>query len=87
MVDEYCPVAVGKALAERVAKSPPAKLASYAVKEVATIDGTKLMFEDESWILFRLSGTESMLRIYCEATSSAKVNEFLEAGAEVAASS
>lgn len=86
-IDEKCPVAVGKALAERIAKTPPAKLAEYAVKDVSDLDGTKLIFDDESWILFRPSGTEPMLRIYSEATSRAKVHELLKAGAALAASS
>ena len=32
-----------------------------------TTDGTKLLFADESWLLFRQSGTEPMLRVYAEA--------------------
>ena len=45
------------------------------------MDGTKLMFKDESWILFRQSGTEPMLRIYAEATSVPKMQHLLESGA------
>ncbi len=30
-------------------------------------DGLKLIFEDGSWVLFRLSGTEPVCRLYCEA--------------------
>ena len=50
-----------------------------------TTDGTKLLFADESWLLFRQSGTEPMLRIYAEATSVAKVDALLNAGVELAA--
>jgi phosphomannomutase len=41
-------------------------------------DGVKLNFSDGSWILFRRSGTEPMLRIYCESPSKARVQEMLE---------
>jgi len=45
------------------------------------------LFQDESWLLFRQSGTEPMLRIYAEATSVAKMNALLNAGVELAANS
>jgi hypothetical protein len=32
-----------------------------------TLDGIKFILEDGSWILFRPSGTESVVRIYVEA--------------------
>jgi alpha-D-glucose phosphate-specific phosphoglucomutase len=33
------------------------------------MDGTKLVFQDESWILLRLSGTEPLMRVYTEAAT------------------
>jgi phosphomannomutase len=50
------------------------------VTNVETSDGAKLIFEDESWLLFRQSGTEPVLRIYSEATSIRKMNTLLDAG-------
>lgn len=82
--DLYVETTHGKQLVERLAKSPPPALAGYAVTGVETMDGTKLLFEDESWILFRQSGTEPMLRIYSEATSVAKSEALLAAGEELA---
>jgi phosphomannomutase len=32
-------------------------------------DGAKFVFEDGSWMLVRLSGTEPLLRLYVEAPS------------------
>ena len=52
--------------------------------DVQTTDGTKLLFADESWLLFRQSGTERMLRIYAEATSVAKMNALLDEGQIIA---
>ena len=39
------------------------------VKQTVRTDGVKLIFEDGSWILMRLSGTEPLLRLYTEAKS------------------
>jgi phosphomannomutase len=41
-------------------------------------DGVKLNFADGTWILFRKSGTEPMIRIYCESPDSERVQEMLE---------
>jgi phosphomannomutase len=40
-------------------------------------DGVKLNFADGTWILFRKSGTEPMLRIYCESPDEGRVGEML----------
>ena len=40
-------------------------------------DGVKMNFADESWILFRKSGTEPMIRIYCESPNASRVEEML----------
>lgn len=41
--------------------------ARRTVKEVITIDGTKLVFDDGSWLMIRPSGTEPKVRFYIEA--------------------
>ncbi len=41
------------------------------VKSLDRTDGLKLEFEDGSWVLLRLSGTEPLLRVYTEASSQA----------------
>jgi phosphomannomutase len=41
------------------------------------LDGIKIHFTDESWVLFRASGTEPLLRIYCEAATEQTVAEML----------
>ena len=37
------------------------------VSEVITVDGTKLVFDDGSWLMIRPSGTEPKVRFYIEA--------------------
>ena len=70
----------GQQLVGDLAQNPPAQLTGYTVTGVDTMDGTKLLFDDESWLLFRQSGTEPVLRIYSEATSVVKAQELLAAG-------
>ncbi|MEJ7576149.1 MAG: phosphoglucomutase/phosphomannomutase family protein [Pyrinomonadaceae bacterium] len=82
--DLHTEVARGLSLVAGLAASPPAKIAGYAVQDVSTMDGTKLIFDDESWLLFRQSGTEPILRIYAEATSTAMMHALLDAGCATA---
>ncbi len=42
-------------------------------------DGLKLVFEDGSWVLFRLSGTEPVCRLYCEAPTQKGLEELAAA--------
>lgn len=58
----------------------PASFAGEKVVEVQDLDGIKFFLPDKSWILFRLSGTEPLLRIYSEATSPEKVKSMLASG-------
>ena len=41
-------------------------------------DGVKLNFADGSWILFRKSGTEPIIRIYCESPDASRVVSMLD---------
>jgi phosphomannomutase len=75
---------IGLQLLQRLSRTTPDTIAGYDVVGVETMDGTKLLFADESWLLFRQSGTEPALRVYSEATSVAKVNTLLAAGEELA---
>jgi Phosphomannomutase len=82
--DLHMPVARGQELVQKLAETPPAGVVGHAVASVEKLDGTKLLFEDESWLLFRQSGTEPVLRIYSEATSIAKMNALLDEGEHLA---
>lgn len=48
------------------------------------LDGVKVHFGDGSWVLFRASGTEPLLRIYCEAPTEGAVKTFLAAARQFA---
>ena len=82
--DLHTEVARGLALVESLATKPPAAVSQNRVASVETLDGTKLVFGDESWLLFRQSGTEPVLRVYSEATSVEKMNALLDEGCRMA---
>jgi phosphomannomutase len=82
--DLHTEVARGLALVESLATRPPAVVGEYNVESVETLDGTKLLFSDESWLLFRQSGTEPVLRVYAEATSTEKMRALLDEGCRMA---
>ncbi|HZU21700.1 MAG TPA: phosphoglucomutase/phosphomannomutase family protein [Terriglobales bacterium] len=47
----------------------PRQFFGRVVGEVVTKDGLKLVFNDGSWVCYRLSGTEPVVRVYSEAPS------------------
>ncbi len=61
-------------------KTPPVKFAGLAVKEHITIDGHKYVLEDGSWVCFRPSGTEPVVRFYFEASSLPEMERLKNAG-------
>ncbi|HEY0566005.1 MAG TPA: phosphoglucomutase/phosphomannomutase family protein [Terriglobales bacterium] len=60
-------------------QSDPRELAGRNVKQVVRTDGLKLIFDDGSWVCYRLSGTEPVVRVYTEATSEADSSKLTEA--------
>jgi phosphomannomutase len=50
-------------------KSDPAELAGRKVKQLVRSDGLKLILDDGSWVCYRVSGTEPVVRVYSEAKS------------------
>ncbi|RIH89096.1 phosphoglucomutase/phosphomannomutase family protein [Calidithermus roseus] len=64
-----------RAVVEKV--SSPQPIAGQKVVGTDTLDGVKWLFEDGSWLLFRASGTEPVLRVYCEAQSEQAVKSIL----------
>jgi phosphomannomutase len=50
-------------------KADPTELSGRKVASVVRTDGLKLILEDGSWVCYRLSGTEPVVRAYTEARS------------------
>ncbi|MDD5679987.1 MAG: phosphoglucomutase/phosphomannomutase family protein [Candidatus Omnitrophica bacterium] len=66
--------------------TPPKEIMGKKVVDVKSYDGVKLVLEDKSWLLLRLSGTEPILRIYAESSTDAKALKMLDIGKEIALS-
>jgi phosphoglucomutase len=47
-------------------KSDPTELGGRKVTSIVRTDGLKLILEDGSWVCYRLSGTEPVVRVYTE---------------------
>jgi alpha-D-glucose phosphate-specific phosphoglucomutase len=62
----------------------PATLGGLKVTELVTIDGFQFRLEDGGWMLIRFSGTEPILRVYCETRHGDKVKAILQDGLRVA---
>ena len=67
--------------------SPPEQIDGFTVRDVNTIDGVKLIFDENTWLLFRLSGTEPVARVYAEACSPKDLKHILDVGRKFVAPS
>jgi alpha-D-glucose phosphate-specific phosphoglucomutase len=68
-----------EALQQRL-QQPPGSVAGLAVIQVNRLDGVKMILEDGSWLLFRTSGTEPVVRLYAEAGTPKLLGELVRAG-------
>jgi alpha-D-glucose phosphate-specific phosphoglucomutase len=53
----------------------PQEFFGRRVRDVVRTDGLKLVFDDGSWVCYRLSGTEPVVRVYCEAAGEAELQK------------
>jgi len=61
----------------------PKELLGKKVVDIKDYDGVKLVCEDQSWLMFRGSGTEPIMRSYAEAKSLSQAKKLLELGKEI----
>lgn len=79
-IDAEFPAEQKQAIIARVRDGIPKTMAGLKVVGLDTRDGFKMDLEDGGWALIRFSGTEPILRVYCETTHEDKVPELLDAG-------
>jgi alpha-D-glucose phosphate-specific phosphoglucomutase len=82
--DLHIPEDVKQGAIQRARAETTQKLGHYAVLKKENLDGVKFFLDApaegngaEAWILFRASGTEPLLRLYCEAATPELVAEIL----------
>jgi phosphomannomutase len=73
-----------KAREQMILDANPQSIGGLNVTELVTVDGFQFKLEDGGWLLIRFSGTEPIMRIYCETTHSDKVKAILEDGLKIA---
>jgi phosphomannomutase len=62
----------------------PTSIAGFPVTGIVTIDGYMYELGDRGWLLIRFSGTEPVIRVYCEVTDPDLVQPLLQGGLELA---
>jgi alpha-D-glucose phosphate-specific phosphoglucomutase len=71
-------------IVRHVARGKVKKVAGREVTAIQDLDGAKMFFGDNAWLLVRASGTENLLRIYAEAPTREQVNALLNEMVEFA---
>ena len=62
----------------------PLTIGGLKVLKLVSIDGFQFRLEDGGWLLIRFSGTEPILRVYCETRHGDKVQAILQDGLKIA---
>lgn len=83
-IDNRFPAQEKANILARVAAARPNTIAGMAVTDIVTVDGHQFLMEDGGWLLIRFSGTEPIIRIYCETTREDKVDRILQDGMQIA---
>ena len=69
---------------EKILTANPETIGGLKVSELITTDGYKFVLEDGGWLLIRFSGTEPVIRVYCETTHQEKVQSIIDDGLKIA---
>jgi alpha-D-glucose phosphate-specific phosphoglucomutase len=67
-----------------ILSAKPQTIGGLKVTSLVTVDGFQFKLEDGGWMLIRFSGTEPIMRVYCETTHKDKVQAILQDGLKVA---
>jgi alpha-D-glucose phosphate-specific phosphoglucomutase len=69
---------------QKILDANPKSIGGLKVTELVTVDGFQFKLEDGGWLLIRFSGTEPIMRVYCETTHEGKVQAILNDGLKIA---
>jgi phosphomannomutase len=69
---------------QTILDAKPKTIGGLKVTELVTVDGFQFKLEDGGWLLIRFSGTEPIVRVYCETTHQDKVKAILQDGLKIA---
>jgi phosphomannomutase len=83
-IDTALPAGERAAKEARIQQASPASIGGLRVLRLNTTDGYKFELEDGGWLLIRFSGTEPIVRVYCETTRLDRVDPLLQDGLRIA---
>lgn len=69
---------------DQILAANPKTIGGLKVTELVTVDGYQFRLEDGGWLLIRFSGTEPIIRVYCETMHREKVQAILQDGLKIA---
>lgn len=58
------------------------EISTKPIINISKLDGLKVFFDENEWILFRISGTEPVARIYCETKDKKQSQSLLKSGGD-----
>jgi len=73
-----------EATRQRILDANPPTIGGLAMTGLDTTDGFKFGLADGGWLLIRFSGTEPIIRVYCETTEEGRVQAILDDGLRIA---
>jgi phosphomannomutase len=69
---------------QQILSAKPVTIGGLKVTGLNSLDGYKFSLEDGGWLLIRFSGTEPIMRVYCETTQKDQVQAILKDGIKIA---
>jgi alpha-D-glucose phosphate-specific phosphoglucomutase len=69
---------------QTILNANPETIGGLKVTELVTVDGFQFKLEDGGWLLIRFSGTEPIMRVYCETTHEDKMKAIIQDGLKIA---
>ena len=82
-IDSPLPAGQREAYEDRIRQADPQLIGGLRVTGLNTLDGYKFSLEDGGWLLIRFSGTEPVVRVYCETTFADRVQPILKDGLNI----
>lgn len=83
-IDSRFPPDQREATRQRILEANPDTVGGLKVTGLDSTDGFKFGLADGGWLLIRFSGTEPILRVYCETTEEERIQPILKDGLRIA---
>jgi phosphomannomutase len=82
-IDSALPAGERNVYQNHIVNADPKEIGGLRVTGLNDLDGYKFGLEDGGWLLIRFSGTEPMVRVYCETTLADRVEPILQDGLKI----